>query len=561
MSIDIKSLLALTKDLTLLYVEDDDQLRQNTAELFLNFFKSVTTANNGEAGLQHYKEASFDLIITDILMPQMNGLDMSSAIRQIDPTQHIIIISAYNDPHYFETSINIGVDGYIVKPINNTQLLQTLFRTASKISDHNKAIRYHQTLEEEIQKRTREINRNMVVDRITGLANRTALDQVLDPEAQYNVILFNIDNFSSVNLTFGYTIGDEVLKNIGSFLRQKLGDSEKLYRIGSDEFVYITQGYDINYLQELAASIQKDLINRTITLPMDASVRLTLTAAIAHAKGEHVIKNAELALYEARRIGKNQLYTYKEDLPIFSIQKERLDWINKIRIALDNNLITPFFQPIVDTKTKEIVKYESLARIVDKGAIITPNYFIEPARVSGQITALTKMMIKKSFAQFEHNKYDFSINIESEDLNANYLPDYIAHYAKKYGIKHDRIVVEILENIHTYNEKETIDQLLALKEMGIKIAIDDFGNEQSNFSRLLDIQADFIKIDGQFIKSIDYDSKSYKISAAITSLAESLDAKIIAEFVHKQEVYDKILELNIDYSQGYFFGMPSAKIK
>ncbi len=560
MSVDVQSLLELTKPLHLLYVEDDDQLRENTAELFGNFFASVTTATNGQEGLKLYSQKSFDLVITDILMPLMNGIDMAEAIRKINPYEHIIIISAYNDASYFEQSINIGIDGYIVKPINNLQLLQTLFRSATKISEHKKVMHYHEQLEEEIAKRTRQLHKNLVTDRITGLANRTALDQMLNSEDAYNVILFNIDNFSSVNLTFGYDVGDEVLKQVGSFLSQELPKEHELYRIGSDEFVFITQEHDINFLKELALSIQNRLINQTISLPLNASVRLTLTVAIAHAKGKHVIKNAELALYEARRIGKNQLYIYKEDLPIFSIQKDRLEWINRIRLALDNGLLTPFFQPIIDNQNKKIVKYESLARIVDKGTIITPNYFIEPARVSGQISAVTKRMIEKTFEAFSHNSFEFSINIESEDLNANYLPDFIAHYAKKYNIRHDRIVLEILENIHTYNAQNTLDQLLELKNMGLKIAIDDFGNEQSNFSRLLDIQADFIKIDGQFIKEIDHDPKSYKITSAITTLAKSLDAKIIAEFVHKQEVYDKISQLNIDYSQGYFFGIPSNKI-
>lgn len=125
----------------------------------------------------------------------------------------------------------------------------------------------------------------------------------------------------------------------------------------------------------------------------------------------------------------------------------------------------------------------------------------------------------------------------------------------------NRIVVEVLEHIHTYDDSSTLNQLVDLKSMGIQIAIDDFGNEQSNFSRLLDIQADYIKIDGQFIKSIDTDLKSYKISSAISNLAKSLDAKIIAEYVHSKEVLDKILELDIDYSQGYYFGAPTSKVK
>jgi diguanylate cyclase len=555
-----KDILPLTKTLNILYVEDDDKLRENTAELFRNLFATVTTASDGQKALECYEKDTFDLIISDILMPNMTGLEMAEVVKEKQSNQAIIFISAYNDAEYFETSISLGIDGYIVKPINHLQLLKALFNVAQKIIDRKENIAYKKHLEEEVQSRTLAFKEALVTDNLTQLPNRLALEHDIDTEHNYCAVLFNIDNFSSVNIGFGYDIGDALLVQVSSKLRESLPENVLLYRIGSDEFLAVSTDLTTLAFKELAVAIQHNFINNQFQLPHEISLRISLTIAIAEASSDKLIRNAQLALYEARKIGKNQLYTFNDSLQIESIQKERIEWINKTRIALENDLLVPYFQPIILNSTKTITKYEALARIVDKDKIITPNYFIEPARMSGQISELTKTMIRKTCEAFSHNNYEFSINIESEDLNAQFLPDYIKHYANKYKIKMDRIVVEVLENIQTYDDKSTLDQLIALKEMGIQIAIDDFGNEQSNFSRLLDIQADYIKIDGQFIKSIDSDQKSYKISSAITSLTKSLDAKIIAEFVHSESVLEKIIDLDIDYSQGYFFGAPSLKI-
>lgn len=555
-----KDLLPLTQTLRVLYVEDDESLRKNTEELFSSLFKSVVSASDGKIALDYYRKDDFDLIISDILMPHMNGLEMATIIKEENPKQAIIFISAYNDPEYFETSINLNIDGYIVKPIDHLQLLKSLYNISEKIIDRKENIAYKTHLEEEVLSRTEDFKNSLVTDSLTHLYNRAALEATLAKNEDNVCALFNIDNFSSVNIGFGFEIGDALLVEISSYLRKNLPKDIDLYRVGADEFLALSKTMSIQQMQSIAKDIQSHFINELFQLPLEVQVRLTITIAIAQASADKLIRNVQLALYEARKRGKNQLFTYNESIPLESVQKERILWINKTRLALENDLLVPYFQPIILNATQEVKKYEALARIVEGQKIITPNYFIEPARMSGQISELTKTIIRKTMLAFKDNDYEFSINIESEDLKAQFLPEYIKHYATKYNINFKRIVVEVLENIHTYDEDITLEQLIALKEMGIQIAIDDFGNEQSNFSRLLDIQADYIKIDGQFIKSIDNDDKSYKISSAITSLAKSFDAKIIAEFVHNESVFNTVKGLDIDYSQGYFFGPPSTKI-
>jgi EAL domain-containing protein (putative c-di-GMP-specific phosphodiesterase class I) len=136
------------------------------------------------------------------------------------------------------------------------------------------------------------------------------------------------------------------------------------------------------------------------------------------------------------------------------------------------------------------------------------------------------------------------------------LQEYLLKYALKYDIKPSNVILEILEDIASLSQSNTLFQLHALRKKGFKIAIDDFGSESSNLSRLLEFNPDFIKIDGSFIKNILEDEKSLIIVEAIVLIAKRSKIKVIAEYVHSKEVQEKVTELGIEYSQGYFFSEP-----
>ncbi len=154
----------------------------------------------------------------------------------------------------------------------------------------------------------------------------------------------------------------------------------------------------------------------------------------------------------------------------------------------------------------------------------------------------------------------FSINIADYDLREGFLIPFLEQKISRYGINPQNVILEILESISVQDTKEAIEQIGELKKMGFRLAIDDFGTESSNFSRLLDLDVDFIKVDGSFIKRLDSDKNSQKITESIVSFAKSIGAEVIAEFVHSKEVYEKVKEYGIDYAQGYYIGEPKAGI-
>lgn len=168
-------------------------------------------------------------------------------------------------------------------------------------------------------------------------------------------------------------------------------------------------------------------------------------------------------------------------------------------------------------------------------------------------------MINKSFAFFQDKTHQFSINITERDLLESYLVDFLNEKMATYNISADRVTFEILENITLVkNNAKITEQLNGLRAMGFKIAIDDFGIENSNFSRLLEINLDFIKIDGVFIRNLKENARNRTITKAIVNLSKTLGIKTIAEFVEDEDIYNIIKECGIDYAQGYYIGKPEA---
>jgi EAL domain-containing protein (putative c-di-GMP-specific phosphodiesterase class I) len=208
--------------------------------------------------------------------------------------------------------------------------------------------------------------------------------------------------------------------------------------------------------------------------------------------------------------------------------------------------------------TKEIKKYEVLARGVTEEGVILPEYFIKSAKKLGFITSITKIMINKSFDFFRNKEYEFSINITERDLLDGYLCKFLKEKLEFYKIDASRVIFEIKESVTlAKSHSKIIKELDALREMGFKIAIDDFGANDSNFSKLTSMNFDFIKVDGIFIKELKLNEKSKDILRAIVNFAKTLNIEIIAEYVEDEETYQIIKECGAHFAQGYFIAKPA----
>ena len=398
-------------------------------------------------------------------------------------------------------------------------------------------------------------------DLLTNLLNNRALTYKLKHSKRVNYFLFNIDDFSNINNAYGYEIGDEVLKRVSSFLNILKPQGSDLYRFCSDKFVIVyEEDIDEIAIAKIADSILSFFSHTEIEIDEDIDLFVSLSIGISCSVGLINITQAELAIEELRMTKNNNFNIYNSNSQYVYQAQQNIYWIQKVKEAVTEENIIVYFQPIVNNKTKLIEKYECLARIKDDEEIVSPYMFLHAAKASGNLSNVTKSIIAQSFKKFHNTAYEFSLNITGEDLQLEYLEYYLMKFSKKYNIDPSRVVLEVLEDITSLDNITIARQLSKFKELGFKIAIDDFGAENSNMSRLLEVEPDYLKIDGAFIKNIIEDKKSQVIVDAIVMICRQSNIKIIAEFIHNAEVQQKIESLGIDYSQGYYFGEPSPDL-
>ncbi len=379
-----------------------------------------------------------------------------------------------------------------------------------------------------------------------------------------NLLLINIDNFNNINDCYGIEYGDLVLEKIKKSLNAFKFKNINIYRLEIDEFALVNYfNFDVSENIEIANEIISFFNESEIELDEDEDldIKISLSIGIAEGIGLRVFNNARVAIKELRLHARGTYHVYDMKSPYVRATQKNIYWINTIQRSLAEDKVVAYYQPIVDNSTNKITKYECLTRIYDDGAYVSPFEFMQAAKEARVISLITKSIIKEACRMFSKNSYEFSINITNDDLELEYLEDYLLKNTQRFNINPQRVILELLEDIPSLKKGTIIKQLLSLQEKGFKLSIDDFGSESSNFSRLLEFQPDYLKIDGSFVKNIIHDKRSQIITTGIISIAHQMGIEIIAEYVHSQEVQNKIKELGADFSQGYFFGEPSKKLK
>ena len=400
------------------------------------------------------------------------------------------------------------------------------------------------------------------IDPLTGLENRFSFFEYLKSNELVSLYIINLDNFSSINSAYGYTIGDELLKEVSELLKTLKPGNAVLFRCNGDEFAFVINGaIDKNELNQFCESTISFFNHVELYLKsIDLELKVSISIGASVSNGISSINQAELALSEAKKFNKNSYLIYDSNAE-YVVKKLELDmWVNKIKEALEEERLNTFFQPIINNKTNKIEKFECLARIEEDDKIISPYLFMQATKESGLLVLLTKTIVKQSFKKFSNHTFEFSINITGNDLQLEYLENFLIMNSRKYNIDPSRVVLEILEDIVKLDDNNVLTQICNLRKLGFQIAIDDFGAENSNFSRLLELSPDYLKIDGSFIKNICTNKKSQIIVEAIVNVCKQSGIKVIAEYVHSKEVQDKILEIGIDYSQGYYFSEPTKEL-
>ncbi|MDQ1340157.1 MAG: hypothetical protein QG567_1314, partial [Campylobacterota bacterium] len=402
----------------------------------------------------------------------------------------------------------------------------------------------------------KELETLISTDTLTGLGNRFRLVNDIQSSLSPSLALINIDNFREINDFYGHKIGDFVIIELGNLIFERFNSNDyNIYHIQGDEYAILYQKDDkANFykkVEEATLSIGSSDVEISIH-----KITMQLTASISFEDKSSLLTTVDMALKYAKKSRKN-IIVYDKTLELDKEYKKNIEWTIKLKNAINNDRITVFYQPIINNKDGRMEKYECLVRMIDEdGKVISPYFFLDIAKRAKLYTKITEKVIEKSFEEFKDKDCEFSINLNIQDILDKNLIKYLNKMIKDYNIE-GRLVFEIVENEGIENFDEVKQFIKNAKSCGCKVAIDDFGTGYSNFEYLMQLEADYIKIDGSMIKNIITNKNSKLVVETIVDFAKKMNIKTIAEFVKDEEVYKKVKELGIDYSQGYHLGEPS----
>ncbi|WP_260883593.1 EAL domain-containing protein [Aliarcobacter butzleri] len=406
--------------------------------------------------------------------------------------------------------------------------------------------------------KTEELKRNLRLDSLTNIGNRYKLIEDVSKSINPCISILDIVSFSDVNDFFGYKTGDSVLKIVARKIEELLIDKEnyKVYRDHSDTFCIVAENEDRDKFIKNIDEISKTIGKVPIVIK-SRELYVQLSYVFSFESKENLLETANI-IKRYSQANKN-IIIYDKALELEKDYEKNIFWTLKIKKALDEDKIVPYFQPIYNLKTNKIEKYEALVRLIDGNNVISPYYFLDISKKSKQYLQLTKTMIQKTFDYFRDKDFEFSINLTFEDIKSEYISSFIIELLKEYEIGH-RVVFEIVESEEIDNFRKINEFFVTIREYGCKIAIDDFGSGYSNFEYLAKLNVDYIKIDGSLIKDILINKSSQNIVSMLVNFAKGQKVKTIAEFVSNKDILNKVRELGIDYVQGYYIKEPIASI-
>lgn len=568
----IENLQSRCRSLKVLFVEDDEVAQKYTRSIFSDFFDHIDVADNGFDAYALFEHAAstqaYDLVITDIKMPRLDGIQLIIKLRKIDPDIAVIVTSAHSDSDSLIETLRLGVNGYILKPIELDQLLESLVSTVDTIYLKKEAKAYTSSLQKTIEVQKNALEESLYQDALTKLPNQRKLDAALKKINAVEVptlFLITILHFNDYTKLYGLEKGNEIVKAFAASLK-KVADAlhYETFAVTFNEFVML----------KLDTQLDPDSIYEDITHTLEVLDGLEIQMEGLHEKilihiamgvtfdQENLFKKAFTALDFAKQSGK-PFVVYTSNLDETESLANDFYWQDIINDTLNQDNVIPFFQPICNPQ-KRIVKYEALIRIRTKDKagneqFVSPYYFLDIARRTKQYDMLSLRMIEKVLdIATLHPHFQFSINFSFRDMLNKEIRDTIR--AKMIDMQENHqpfnVVFEVLESEKVTDFEIIKNFLKYIKCDDVPIAIDDFGTGYSNFSNIMEMKPAYVKIDASLIKNVDHDQKSFQLVKAIISFAKALGIKTIAEYVYTESIFETLLPLGIDEFQGYYIGEP-----
>lgn len=507
----------------------------------------------------------WDIVITDHNLPGFSADISISIVKSFNPDMPVIIVSGTIGEELAVTAMRNGAQDYIMKsnlarlaPAVERELRETKNRIA------------HRRAQETIQHLA-------LHDPLTGLSNRHNFESRLKnllsnagSGTQHALMYLDLDQFKIINDTCGHVIGDELLRQLAIVLQEPIRESDMLARIGGDEFGVLLANCSLDSAQQVGERLLQILRqfrytwkNRVFTI--GGSIGMTMIDEPGQSVSD-VLRRADIACYAAKDAGRNRLQLFRSDDEDLLRRRDEMLWVQQIRQAIEENRFQLFRQNIVSLVDESVHHCELLIRLLDEqGSLVQPGSFIPAAERFGLMPELDRWVVRNALTHMSGKKSNEKhggtdvvfINLSGATLGDTDFSDYVLDEIKFHKIKPASIGFEVTETSVIHNLSVAINFIEQVKTFGCRVALDDFGTGLSTFSYLKAIPADYVKIDGSFIRDMIEDEMDTAIVDSINRICHVAGLKTIAEYVEDQQIWSKLINMGVDYAQGYAVHRPT----
>jgi EAL domain-containing protein (putative c-di-GMP-specific phosphodiesterase class I)/GGDEF domain-containing protein len=402
-------------------------------------------------------------------------------------------------------------------------------------------------------------------DKATNLPNREVLIHSIPKDRQFLFAIVHIENFGELGTIFGYEMLDEILQFISRYLQQWSREfNYSLYRLRGNDFGLLIPRGSMDrveaevLLNRICSALRREFMAwGKLNIHLNIKLGASFVGDAAHID---FLSKADLALKDGIR-SHRAVSLYKGDESIRDSAYDSLKLYSTLTQNLEGKTCRAYFQPIIDTSTGEVVWFESLLRLRDQdGFYVSPSPFLSLAMSTGLDSDITEFMLKEAFTALRKTPCDVSLNVTFKDLLLPEFEKSLFSYLKDSTRSDKRLILEIIERDELVENEACRTFLERAREHGCKIAIDDFGAGYSNFSRLIQLPMDILKIDGSLTQKCLHDEKAQHLIRIVVEYCRANNIKVVAEHVDRPEIAKFLASCGVHYLQGYHFGIPQESL-
>ena len=544
--------------------EDDAELmlRYLKKEGFTVEFQRVDCEDDLQQAL---KNDRWDIVITDHNLPGFSSDASIATVKKFNPDMPIIIVSGTIGEDLAVMAMRNGAQDYIMK--NNLARLAPAVERELRETKNRIA---HRRAQETIQHLA-------LHDPLTGLSNRHDFESRLKnllsnvgDGVTHALMYLDLDQFKIINDTCGHVVGDELLRQLAIVLREPIRESDMLARIGGDEFGILLANCSLESAQQVGERLLQIMRQfrynwKGRAFSIGGSIGLTMIEESGQSVSD-VLRQADIACYAAKDTGRNRLQIFRSDDQDLMKRRDEMLWVQQIRQALEDNRFQLYRQNIASLANDSRRHSELLLRLLDEDErLVQPGSFIPAAERFGLMPELDRWVVRNALDYIRNNSANgkFSgkdvvfINLSGATLGDEDFCDFVLDTIKSHNINSASIGFEITETAVISNLSVAINFIERIKNFGCRVALDDFGTGLSTFSYLKAIPADYVKIDGSFIRDMMDDEMDTAIVDAINRICHVAGLKTIAEYVETTDVWNQLGSMGIDYVQGFAVHRPA----